>query len=89
MQLAGVWHGAQIQGGHERDGETLEGPAGPSTSLVLPFLQETNPCSGIATTEEPSSVYKSISEGELAISLGCFLQIGEVLEVNSSLSPWS
>lgn len=38
-----------------------------------------NPCSGVTATKEPSDLDKSISEGELVISLGCLLQIREVL----------
>lgn len=65
---------------YQDSGWVREGWGDPTrTSWLQPVLQETNLGSGIATTKEPSSFCNSISEGDLAISSGCLLHIGEVL----------
>jgi hypothetical protein len=48
-----MWYCTKIQDRHERDGETFLNKLAPAYYL-LPLFQETHPCSGIATTKEPS-----------------------------------
>lgn len=74
MEAAGVWKCIKIQVGvREGWGDPIR------TSWLQAILWEMNPGSGISTTKEPSSFCNSISEGDLAISSGCFLHNGEVL----------